>query len=144
MVTQKKRRRIFYVGISMTTDLQQIAAAGCVYLIILPLKIKNTRIFYTFLYKNYLVVKKEYASDIDSVLSTNLRLFQIWSFFCHDIRQQLVFQALSCDGEVDEGSLCLHFRLVVRIGQLRLQDQSEVRMVFNLLVAELDVSGEEN
>ena len=41
---------------------------------------------------------------------------------------------LSGDGEVDERGLGLQFRLVVRVGQLGVQVEVEVRVVLDLLV----------
>ena len=69
-----------------------------------------------------------------------LRFFKIRSLFSDNVSQQLIFQSLSGDSEVDQCGLRLHLWFVMRICKLGLKDQTEIRMVFDLFVSKFDVS----
>ena len=56
----------------------------------------------------------------------------------HHLGEQLVLEAALRRDEVDERALRRDLGLVVRVGQLRLQVQLEVRVVLDLLAAELE------
>lgn len=68
-----------------------------------------------------------------------LEFLEIRSLHTDDVSKQLIFKTVSGDGEVDESTLSLHLRLVVRVGKLCMQDQSESWVVFTFLVTDLDV-----
>jgi hypothetical protein len=63
-------------------------------------------------------------------------LFQFWAFETDNVAEQLVFQALACDGEVDDRDLDADLRQVVRVGQFRGDVETEVAIVFNITVSE--------
>ena len=68
-----------------------------------------------------------------------LCLLKIWSLFTNNVGQQLVFQAFTCDREVDKGGLGLHLGFVMWIGQFSVKDEAEVWVILNFLVTHLDV-----
>lgn len=72
---------------------------------------------------------------------THLQLFQVWSLHADHSSQQLVLQAIPGHREVDQGSLSLQLRLVVRVGQLGMKDEPELGIEFTLLVSNLDKPG---
>jgi len=76
-------------------------------------------------------------------LKTNLQCFQVRSFHANNISQKLVFKAVSCHSEIDQRTLSLHLRLVMRVGELCVQYQSERLVIFTLLVSDLNVPIEE-
>lgn len=45
-----------------------------------------------------------------------------------------------CKQEVNQHTVGLHFRLIVRIKTFGVQDEADVWVVFSLLIANLDVS----
>ena len=53
-----------------------------------------------------------------------LGLLKVRSLCSHYLSQQLILETISSHCEVDESCLGLHLRLVVRVGQLCLHDQS--------------------
>ena len=55
-----------------------------------------------------------------SLLDLYLGPLQVGPLLGHHLGQQLVLQAVPGHGEVDEGGLSLHLRLVVGVGQLGL------------------------
>lgn len=55
----------------------------------------------------------------------DLGSFQLWPFLGYHLSQQLVLQPVPSDREVDESGLSLQLWLVVRVGQLRLEDHPE-------------------
>jgi len=50
-------------------------------------------------------------------------MFQIGPFSADNVSKQLILQTISGDSEIDQRSLRLHFRFVMRVCQLRLQNQ---------------------
>ena len=50
-------------------------------------------------------------------LQVNLEFLEIWTFFGDNGSQQLVFETISSDSEINESGLRLHLGFVVRIGQ---------------------------
>ena len=68
-------------------------------------------------------------------------LLQIGALNLDDEREQLVLQALLCHGEVHHRALRLHLGDVQRVRELRLQVQLELRVVVDLLIAELHDQG---
>ena len=73
------------------------------------------------------------------VLDDDVRLgsLQVRPLLVHDEREQLVLQAIFSDREVDHCRLRLHLRRVVRIAQLRVKVQLEVRVVLHLGIPNL-------
>mmetsp|Transcript_20164 Transcript_20164/g.48101 ORF Transcript_20164/g.48101 Transcript_20164/m.48101 type:complete len:711 (+) Transcript_20164:1150-3282(+) len=67
-----------------------------------------------------------------------LLLLKIRPLLRHHLRQQLVFQTILCHHEVDERALGLDLGRVMRVRQLGVEDQLEVGVVLDLLVADLD------
>lgn len=65
-----------------------------------------------------------------------LELLQVWPLGLDDFRQQLVLEAVARDREVDQGALSLKFGLVVRVGQLGVEDQLERVVVLDFPVAD--------
>ena len=57
----------------------------------------------------------------------------------HDVGEKLILQTIPGDGEVDECGLGLHLRLVMRIGQLGVQDETELGVILHLFVSEYDI-----
>lgn len=70
-----------------------------------------------------------------------LELLQVWPLGLHDLRQQLVLEPVARHREVDQGALRLQFGLVVRVGQLGVEDQLECVVVFDFPVADFKCSG---
>lgn len=68
-----------------------------------------------------------------------LCLLEIWPFFTNNVGQQLIFQAFTCDREVDKGGLRLHLGFVMWIGQFGVKDEAEVWVILNFLVTHLDI-----
>jgi hypothetical protein len=64
--------------------------------------------------------------------------FQVGSLGPYDLGEKLVLEAVAGDGEVYQRRLSLQFRLVVRVGQFRVENQPEVGAVLDLLLPELD------
>lgn len=65
----------------------------------------------------------------------------VQQFFFTDVAEDIYIRYIPVpgDGEVDERALRLHLGLVVRVGQLRLQDQPKRRVEVDLAVADLGV-----
>lgn len=68
-----------------------------------------------------------------------LKLLQIRPFGTDHLCQQLGFQTVFCDCEVEEGCLSLQFWLIVRIGQLCVEEETEVLVKFTLFVSNPDI-----
>ena len=68
-----------------------------------------------------------------------LEFLQIGSLLRHDDGEKLILQTIPGDGEVDECGLGLHLRLVMRIGQLGVQDETELGVILHLFVSEYDI-----
>lgn len=68
-----------------------------------------------------------------------LQLFQVRSLHADHRGQQLVLQAVSGHCEIDQGALGLLLRLVMRAGELGVQDEAEAGVVLALLVSDLYV-----
>lgn len=71
---------------------------------------------------------------------TNLEILEVRSFSLDHLCQQLVLKPISGDSEVDKSGLCLHLRLVVGIGQLRVQYQLESGVILYFLISYFDGS----
>lgn len=71
--------------------------------------------------------------------SPHLQLFQIRSLHADHSSQQLVLQTVSGHCEIYERALGLQLGLVMRAGQLGVQDEAESRVVLALLVSDLYV-----
>lgn len=61
-------------------------------------------------------------------------MLEVRSFLVHHLGQELVLQTIPGHCKIDEGSLGLNLWLVVRIGQLGVEDESETRVEETLLV----------
>lgn len=70
-----------------------------------------------------------------------LKLLQIRPFDADHLCQQLGFQTVFCDREIEEGRLRLQFWLIVRIGQLCVQEEAEVLVKLTLFVSNPDTPG---
>ena len=70
----------------------------------------------------------------------HLSSLEVRSLSGDHLSQQLLLQPVPGHGEVYESGLCLHLRLVVRVGQFGMENHSKRRVVLNLLVTHLDVS----
>lgn len=64
-------------------------------------------------------------------------MLEVWPLLIHHLGQQLVLQTIPGHSEVDERGLGLNLWLVVRIGQLGVEDQSEAWVEETLLVPNL-------
>lgn len=69
----------------------------------------------------------------------HLELLQVRSLHADHRGQQLVLKPVPGHGEVDQGALGLQLGLVVRAGQLGVQDEAETGVVLALLVSDLYV-----
>lgn len=69
----------------------------------------------------------------------HLQLFQVRSLHADHGSQQLVLQTVSGHCEIYQGALGLQLRLVMRAGQLGVQDEAEAGVVLTLLVSDLYV-----
>ncbi len=67
----------------------------------------------------------------------HLEVLEIGSFLIHHLGQELVLQAISGHSKIDEGGLGLNLWLVVRTGQLSVEDESEAWVEETLLVSNL-------
>lgn len=72
---------------------------------------------------------------------THLELLQVWPLHADHGGQQLVLQAVPGHGEVDQGGLSLQLGLVVRVGQLGVEDEPEPGVVLTLLVPDFNEPG---
>lgn len=70
----------------------------------------------------------------------HLQLFQVGSLHADHRGQQLVLQTVSGHCEIYQGTLGLQLRLVMRTGELGVQDQAETGVVLTLLVSDLYAS----
>lgn len=64
----------------------------------------------------------------------DLEVLQVRSFLIYHLGQELVFQTIPSHSEIDEGGLGLNLWLVVRIGQLGVEDESEAWVEETLLI----------
>lgn len=62
-------------------------------------------------------------------------MLEVGPLLVDHLGEELVLQAVPGDGEVDEGGLGLDLGLVVRVGQLGVEDQLEARVEEALLVS---------
>lgn len=67
----------------------------------------------------------------------HLEVLEVRSFLVHHLGQELVLQTIPGHCKIDEGGLGLNLWLVVRIGQLGVEDESETRVEETLLVPNL-------
>lgn len=67
-------------------------------------------------------------------------MLEVGSLLVDHLGQELVLQTVPGHGEVDERGLGLDLRLVVRIGQLGVQDEPEARVEETLLVPDFDAA----
>lgn len=65
---------------------------------------------------------------------SHLKVLEVRSFLIHHLGQKLILQTIPGHSKIDEGRLGLNLWLVVRIGQLGVQDESEARVEEALLV----------
>lgn len=73
------------------------------------------------------------------IMAAHLQPLQVRPLHADDGSEQLVLQAVSGHREVHQGALGLQLGLVMRIGQLGVQDEAEARVVLALFVSNLDV-----
>lgn len=69
----------------------------------------------------------------------HLQLFQVRSLHADHRGQQLVLQTVSGYCEIDQSALGLQLRLVMRAGELGVQDEAETGVILALLISYLDV-----
>lgn len=69
-------------------------------------------------------------------------MLQIRSLQIDHLRQQLILQTVTSHGEVDQCGLSLNLRFIVRIGKLRVKNETKVRMKITLLISYFDTSAE--
>jgi len=100
----------------------------------IKLKLKNHNLFIII---NIIIII--YTCSRCTLPATNLKLFQVRPLHVDHRREQLVLQAVSRDGEVDEGALCLQLGLEMGVCQLRVEDETESRVEVTLLVPNLNV-----
>lgn len=72
-------------------------------------------------------------------MAAHLQPLQVRPLHADDGGEQLVLQTVSGHREVHQGALGLQLGLVMRAGQLGVQDEAEARVVLALLVSDLDV-----
>lgn len=70
----------------------------------------------------------------------HLEVLEVRSFLIHHLGQELVLQTIPGHSKINEGGLGLNLRLVVRIGQLGVEDESEARVEETLLVSNFDTT----
>lgn len=68
---------------------------------------------------------------------TYLKVLEVWPLLIHHLGQELVLQSVSGYRKVDESGLSLNLWLVVRIGQLSMENKSEARVEETLFVPDL-------
>lgn len=73
--------------------------------------------------------------DSRSDTQTHLEMLKIRSLQVDNLSKQLVLQPISGDSEVNKSGLSLDFWLVVGIGQLSVQNESEVSVKDALLIS---------
>lgn len=71
---------------------------------------------------------------------THFQMLEIWSFLVDHLGQKLVLQTISGHCKIDEGGLGLNLRLIVRISQLGVEDESEPRVEETLFVSNFDTA----
>lgn len=64
----------------------------------------------------------------------DLKMLQVRSFLIDHLGQELVLQTIPGHSKIDEGGLGLNLWLVVRIGQLGVEDESEAWVEETLLI----------
>lgn len=69
-------------------------------------------------------------------------MLQIRSLQIHHLSQQLILQTVTSHREVYQRGLSLNLRFVVRIGQLRVENQTKVWMKITLLISNFNTSAE--
>lgn len=67
-------------------------------------------------------------------------MLKIRPLLVHHLGQELVLQTVSGHCEIDEGGLGLNLGLIVRIGQLGVEDESEPRVEEALFVPDFDAA----
>lgn len=67
-------------------------------------------------------------------------MLKIRPLLVHHLGQELVFQTISGHCEIDESGLGLNFGLIVRIGQLGVEDESKPRVEETLFVPDFDTA----
>lgn len=72
-----------------------------------------------------------------------LESFQVGPFAGHYLSQQLFLQTNRGHCEVDEGGLGLELRWEMGVGQLGMDNESKVAVVFTLLSSNLNVTGKQ-
>lgn len=82
--------------------------------------------------------QKEISCDV-CVRFPHLQTFQVRPLHADHRGQQLVLQTVSGDCEIDQSALGLQLGLVMRAGQLGVQDEAETGVVLALLISYLDV-----
>lgn len=70
-------------------------------------------------------------------------MLEVRSFLSHHLGQQLVLQTIPGHSKIDQGGLGLNLRLIVRIGQLGVEDESEARMEETFFVPNFDTAVKE-
>lgn len=68
-------------------------------------------------------------------------MLKVRPLLVHHLGQELVLQTVSGHCEIDEGGLGLNLGLIVRIGQLGVEDESEPRVEEALFVPDFDAAG---
>lgn len=71
---------------------------------------------------------------------THFEMLKIWPFLVDHLGQKLVLQTISGHCKIDEGGLGLNLRLIVRISQLCVEDESEPRVEETLFVPNFDTA----
>lgn len=70
-------------------------------------------------------------------------MLEVRSFLGHHLGQQLVLQTIPGHSKIDQSGLGLNLRLIVRIGQLGVEDESEARVEETFFVANFDTAVKE-
>lgn len=68
-------------------------------------------------------------------------MLKVRPLLVHHLGQELVLQTVSGHCEIDEGGLGLNLGLIVRIGQLGVEDEPEPRVEEALFVPDFDAAG---
>lgn len=70
-------------------------------------------------------------------------MFEVWSLLIHHLGQELVFQPIPSHCKIDQSGLGLNLWLVVRVGQLSVENQPESWVQEALFVPNLYTTREE-
>lgn len=71
---------------------------------------------------------------------THLETLEVGPLLVHHLGQELVLQTVSGHRKIDEGGLGLNLRLIVRVGQLGVEDEAEARVEEALFVPDFDTA----